>query len=190
MEKYSKEKSLEKSYEKAYASALRILGAREHACKELGQKLLKRGFDEETVLKVIDELQDFGYLNDVSFAMSYIKKARRSFKADALIKYELSAKGVSSESAGIAFDEMKVHSVLEEDVELKEPELDRAIFFLKKTVDYIGARTEFAGICKEDKYKEMNRLKAKFARKLAAKGFATSTVVKAVEAVLKDIENE
>ena len=55
-------------------SALRYLGRRDHASGELIQKLQKKGFEEPTISKVIDELADRGYIDDDVFAVSFARE--------------------------------------------------------------------------------------------------------------------
>lgn len=52
------------SEEKALAYALRILGMRWYGEKELGERLVKKGFNNAVVLATQAKLKEFGYVND------------------------------------------------------------------------------------------------------------------------------
>lgn len=55
-------------------SALRYLGRRDHASGELIQKLLKKGFEEQDIRSVIDELAARGYIDDDTFADTFARE--------------------------------------------------------------------------------------------------------------------
>lgn len=48
--------------------ALRILGVRDHSVAEMEGKLRSRGFEEEEVSQVVEQLLDYAYLDDEKFA--------------------------------------------------------------------------------------------------------------------------
>lgn len=81
----------------AYERAVRWIGRRPHAGKEIGQKLRQYEFDEDIITEVTSRLQNQGLLDDRSFAEEWIghrvhsqKKGRRWAIA------ELKQKGVSA----------------------------------------------------------------------------------------------
>lgn len=54
-----------------------LVARRPHFCKELELKLLKRGYDKETTLKVIQEFQSKGFLNDQTTGELYVEELKR-----------------------------------------------------------------------------------------------------------------
>ena len=64
---------MEDQYKKAKLSAIRFLGFRSQTVVEMQQKLTRQGFDQRTVLQVVSELRNTGYLNDERFAQEFIR---------------------------------------------------------------------------------------------------------------------
>jgi|GEM_PF-1870571 len=54
-----------------------LVARRPHFSKELGSKLLQRGYDHESVLKVLQEFQAKGFINDKDTAELYIEELKR-----------------------------------------------------------------------------------------------------------------
>ena len=54
-----------------------LVARRPHFSKELESKLLQRGYDHESVLKVIHEFQTKGFINDKDTAELYIEELKR-----------------------------------------------------------------------------------------------------------------
>lgn len=52
----------------AMDAALRILGVRDHSVAEMEGKLRSRGFEEKEISTTVDQLLDYGYLDDEKFA--------------------------------------------------------------------------------------------------------------------------
>ncbi|MEI6079137.1 MAG: RecX family transcriptional regulator [bacterium] len=54
-----------------------LLARRPHFRKELEQKLLKKGYSEELIVKVLDDFEKRGYLDDRDRALLYVEELRR-----------------------------------------------------------------------------------------------------------------
>jgi len=54
-----------------------LVARRPHFSKELESKLLQRGYDHESVLRVIQEFQTKGFINDKETAELYIEELKR-----------------------------------------------------------------------------------------------------------------
>jgi regulatory protein len=73
----------------------RYLGRRDHASFELKQKLSKKGFDEVTIVQVLDELAEKGFIDDEQFAIKFASdKAELSKWGPRKIKAALFKKGL------------------------------------------------------------------------------------------------
>ena len=83
-----------------FGAALHYLGYRPRTEAEVRKRLLRRGFDDEVVDKVIIGLKERRLIDDVAFA-HYWRDNRLSFKPRSrrLIKLELRQKGVATETA-------------------------------------------------------------------------------------------
>lgn len=79
-------------------SAFRYLSNRNHSAFELKTKLKKRGFDSETIQKVILELRDKKYLDDYTFAENFVRnRVERRKEGIVKITSELYKKGITRE---------------------------------------------------------------------------------------------
>ena len=78
--------------------AERILAARDHGRRELGRKLLARGFGAAEVERVLDDLQRENLLNDEKFAASLTRQALERGRGLSYARAQLAAKGVRSEA--------------------------------------------------------------------------------------------
>ncbi len=64
--------------------------------KELRDYLIKKGFDEEIVLKVIKKLKEYNLVDDMSYAKNYIKsKSKKSGRRK--LSFELKKRGIADD---------------------------------------------------------------------------------------------
>ncbi len=85
-------------FQKAMEQALNFLSFRKRSRKEVYDRLRKSDFPEETILSVLDRCQDLKYIDDYSFAESFIKdKTNINKHGSRRIKQELRLKGISDE---------------------------------------------------------------------------------------------
>jgi regulatory protein len=97
-EKFINDLKKEVDYYNVKDSAYRFLSRRDHSIKELRLKLIKKKFDKDLIDKVLDHLQEFNYLNDEKFAVSYYNElVKNKLFGTNRIKNELYKKGVSRE---------------------------------------------------------------------------------------------
>jgi regulatory protein len=82
---------------KARASALASLSRRDHAVEELRQKLQNKGYAAPTIDQVMQEMLDYGYLDDARFAASYWRLRANSGYGPVKIRHELRRKGVADD---------------------------------------------------------------------------------------------
>ncbi len=84
--------------ERCLAVAFRLLSYRPRSRAELRQRLLRRGFSEIVVYKVLALLKEKGLVDDVAFARYWAdNRARFKPRSARLISLELKRKGISSE---------------------------------------------------------------------------------------------
>ena len=83
---------------KAFDLALRYLGNREHSRKEIIVKLERKQFNEETVEKTLNRLDELGLLDDRSLAANYVgSRSKKKPSGRYKLRYELLQKGISEE---------------------------------------------------------------------------------------------
>lgn len=93
---------------RAKRDALRLLSYRMRSKNELNNRLMRKGFTNETIQDVICDLEEVGLVDDLEFAKSWIRTRMelnpRSFYA---LENELRLKGVDREVARLALNELK-----------------------------------------------------------------------------------
>jgi regulatory protein len=72
---------------------LRLLARRAHSRVELVRKLTRRGYDSARITAALSRLEQLGYLDDQSFARSFVRR-RGSVRGPRALSAELAARGV------------------------------------------------------------------------------------------------
>jgi len=86
---------MQKEIDKAKISAFRLLKFRIRSIKEMEMRLKKKNFSLAVIREVLDFLLDLEYLDDLTFARSWIINRRQlNPRSKRLITYELKQKGV------------------------------------------------------------------------------------------------
>ncbi len=78
------------------AIALRYLGRREYACRELGGKLLRRGIPPGVVAETLVELESEGLVSDQRFTETFARSRVSRLYGPLKIRAELIKRGVDS----------------------------------------------------------------------------------------------
>jgi regulatory protein len=77
--------------------ALGYLSIRQRSLREMNEYLSKKGFSDQDVAMVVQELKDENYLNDRLFAQNYLENRKRNKpKSLYAFRYELETKGIHS----------------------------------------------------------------------------------------------
>jgi regulatory protein len=77
----------------ALDAGLRLLARRAHSRVELLRKLTRRGYDGPAIGTAMTRLEELGYLDDQSFARSFVRR-RGSVRGPRALSAELAARGV------------------------------------------------------------------------------------------------
>lgn len=85
--------------------SLQTLGRGMKSTKELKDKLKQKKFDENVIEKVLQKMQDYGYLNDVAFAREYFNY-HKTHIGKKKIEFELAQKGIDSKIIHSICDEI------------------------------------------------------------------------------------
>jgi len=72
---------------------LRLLGRRSHSRVELLLKLTRRGYEGAEIGTALRRLQELGYLDDQSFARSFVRR-RAAVRGPRALSAELASRGV------------------------------------------------------------------------------------------------
>ena len=108
----------EVSYEASLEKGIFLISLKDRTKKEVRLKLEEKYRNKAAILRAIEKLEEFGYLNDLDYAMSYIES--RTYGKNR-ISYNLFQKGINKdlvEKAYLTLDEEKEENV--EDVKLEK----------------------------------------------------------------------
>lgn len=97
---------LPRQYPMALNNAVELLAQRAHASGEIAQKLRRRLYMEDTIEMVLYKLEKEHLLDDEAFARDWAASRARSQVGKSRIKQELRMKGISTEMAEVALEEL------------------------------------------------------------------------------------
>lgn len=171
MEGKSKEKKNRKT---AIEAAYSYLGSRMRTTEELRSYLRSKAYGENEIKEAVRELTDMRYLDDYSFAVRYYEYNREKKRGTKRAERELAEKGVDREIIANA----KEDYLFENNVDEYEDALAIARKDVFVTSDIYGGEAEGAEL--DDK------LSAKIARRLEAKGFTKGDIFKVLDALRRE----
>ena len=99
------------SYEASLEKGIFLISLKDRTKKEVQLKLEEKFWNKNAVLKAIEKLEEFGYLNDLNYAISYIESKTYGKNR---ISYNLFQKGIDRstvEKAYLTLDEEKEDNV-------------------------------------------------------------------------------
>ena len=102
LEEIARAETLRRAREDAY----RLLSFRGRSEKEIEDRLRRKGYEEDVVAGVAAFLRDHGYLDDTTFARSWVL-ARGGTRGRRALAHELRQKGVSAEVSAETLGEIK-----------------------------------------------------------------------------------
>jgi regulatory protein len=135
-----------------------LLSHRDYTAKEITERLKRKNTPPEIIKKLLDKLQEMGYINDYKFALRWINnRLKEKPRGEKLLRRELYMKGLSKEIVDKAVREEFSHQ--------KTDELSLARRALEK---------KLPGYKKLDKLAALRRTKSFLARR----GFSYETAEK------------
>lgn len=88
--------------------AYRLLSYRERSVKELGDRLVKKGFKKEVCDRVVDDLKKTGLLDDYRFAKAFAEsRIKHRPSSLALIRLKLYLKGIAKDTVSSVISEVE-----------------------------------------------------------------------------------
>ena len=151
------------SYEASFEKGIFLISLKDRTKKELRLKLEEKYRNKPAILKAIEELEEFGYLSDLNYAMSYIES--RKYGKNRIL-YNLFQKGIDRntvEEAYLALEEEKEENI--DDRKLEK--------LIEKNSNKIRKNNER----NEKKIKE----EQKFVQYLARQGFSLDKIFKKIK---------
>lgn len=185
--------------EKVREAALRILDHADNTSGDLCRKLLNKGYSRKDVEIVINQLSNADLINDVRFAEQYTRSKTEAGKGPAWIRRKLSEKGVDHEIVKQVLGEVTGKNSERRMCLIKA--LDLCGLKYDYQVDDQGSLKPVEGMFSEqgtekvfernvrnhsnrvDIYREIERAKAKLARRLVSAGFSQDAVLFAVRRI-------
>jgi len=78
--------------------AYRFISYKPRTLKEVSDKLKAKGFQSDLVSKVVEELKNYGFINDLEYARNFVlNRSRSKTLGELALRCELLSKGISSE---------------------------------------------------------------------------------------------
>ena len=158
------------SYEASFEKGIFLISLKDRTKKELRLKLEEKYRNKPAILKAIKKLEEFGYLSDLNYAISYIES--RKYGKNRIL-YNLFQKGIDKstvEKAYLALAEEK-----EEDVD--DIKLEKLIEKNSKKINVSNSRDE-------KKMKEEQKL----IQYLARQGFSLDKIFKKLKEYKENYE--
>jgi len=123
----------EKECAEAKQKVLRLFNRRVYSEQEIRAKLEKKGYEETTIEKVVEELKKTLLINDYSFAKAFVSdRLRLNPKGSFQISYELKKKGVNQTIIDRVFSEENV----------VEGDFDRALEIARRRLEILKSITD------------------------------------------------
>ncbi len=146
-------------YPRAKQKALALLKHHDRTVAELSKRLAEEGYPEHIILKTLQYLADYHYLDDQRYASSYIR-SKIACKSRLFLTAELTAKGISKDVIQKVFSE-----------EYEEQEEDPELTALRKAIQK-----------KNPNHTDLDRKeKQKLMASLYRKGFSEENIRKVLE---------
>lgn len=95
----------ESEYTSCFSKATSYILKGGHTVKQVCGYLKEKGYDGKTIAKVVDKLCSYGYLDDLSYAKTYVE-LKKSGKGKRLLEVELKRKGVSDDVIDCVFEDV------------------------------------------------------------------------------------
>lgn len=93
----------ESEVKSAFEKASEYLGSRMHTKKELFDKLLKKGYQKDVILKAIEKLEEYHYVDDELYSKQFVTENKRYSRR--MIENKLREKGIGADIVAGAIDE-------------------------------------------------------------------------------------
>ena len=94
-EKTLKDAIFDSEVKSATEKGVDYIGSRMHSRKELYDKLIKKGYEKQVVLRALEKLEEYHYVDDGLFAKQYIEQNKKYSKK--MLENKLKQKGISSD---------------------------------------------------------------------------------------------
>ncbi len=146
--------------------ALYYLNIKPRTRRQVEKYLRENGFSKEETAPVLKELEEYRYIDDLSYSMMYFERGFEKGRGRMRIRRELAERGVEEEIIREAFDR----------IEDKPDEFEAAMEIAEDIVSGIDRNSL--------DYEQKRRLQAKVGRKLMSRGFSSEDIYKVIGRIL------
>ena len=146
-------------FDKCLASAQRSLAMREHSKFQIKNKLINKGFDINTIIEVLNELDDSGFQSDQRYTKEYIRFRQNIGYGTKKIIYELRSNGIAKELINDNLNQFND---------------DYEVLF------------KFAQMKSSNKNLEDQKILMKYVNHFKSRGFNDNVILKVIEKIRKD----
>lgn len=146
--------------------AARYINAGMKTEAQLRKYLADKGYDGEEISEIVDEYKQYGYIDDLNYAVLYYEYAFNKGRGLLRIKRELKNKGIDTDTIDEAYDML----------ENKPDQLELAMEIGRQIV----SGTDIDSL----DYTEKQKLRGRIGRRLAGRGFSSETVYKVTDRLL------
>lgn len=157
----------EDNFKKAKRDGLKIIEKTYKTEKEVHNKLLAKGYEESIVLKALEFLDSYNFVDDEKYAKAYIKDKIKAQGRDKIF-YSLTSKGIDAETIKDSLSEV------DEDAEFEGA---------KK----LGLKKYEALIKREN---DSRKIQGKLKQYLASKGYSWEMIKRVCNSILNDEESD
>lgn len=158
----------------AKETAYKFLSYRPRTQKELEEHLKKKGFEKDLISKVVQEMKNYGFINDVEYAKNYVyERVRSKTLGKIALKQELLFRGISNDI---------IDQVLSERENIVD-EFEIALELANKK--FMQIRTSITSKHRKDVESKSKRKIYEF---LARRGFSWDTISKVMREIFKNFE--
>ena len=162
-EKTLKEAVFDSEVKSATEKGVDYIGSRMHSKKELYDKLIKKGYEKQVVLKALEKLEEYHYVDDRLFAKQFVEQNKKY--STKMLENKLKQKGISSD-------------IISENLGSDSDDLD-----LELCKKYAQKYAKSKDLKAEDAVQKMYAF-------LARKGFSFDVIKKACKAEINGVEDE
>ncbi len=156
----------------ARETAYKFLSYKPRTQKEVEEKLKQKGFSEEIISKVIDDIKRYGFIDDLEYTRNFVlNKIRSKTLGKIALKQILLSKGIPNET---------IERVLAERENLID-EFEIALELAEKKLKQIKSSKR--------KKRDKNEQKRKVYEFLARRGFTWDTINRVISTIFNDFEN-
>ena len=154
------------SYEASLEKGIFLISLKDRTEKEIYKKLSEKYQNKEAVKKAVKKLKELGYLNDLDYAISYIKNKKYGKNR---ISYNLSQKGLEKKTIELAYEKLES----EENIDDKRLEI-----LIKKNEKKLAHKN--SSLTKEEYLKQLKE-EQKLIQYLARQGFSLDKIFEKIK---------